>query len=289
MASEDERRNQLLARVYSRTGQDEPRTEHVDPVTGEPRWASDSEWELLELEGCGATSEHGRDDTSARTGSRTGPAALADPPATPAAPAAQLRDRRRRRHPAVVVSIAAALAVAATSAAWSWWSSRSATVPAAAIVELSIAPSAPVSAQAGARTSGNEPARGQGTMAVFQDPDRSRGSLPGWLEATFPSSRVAQVLGPDGPVPGVGVYAVTTTDLVACLIVRIEARRMVWDCTAVRTLASEGLVMRTAIPAGLGSGEDPDGDGVSGDAAVTDVLVAEWHADGTFRVAREAG
>ncbi|WP_353816640.1 hypothetical protein [Agromyces sp. SYSU T00266] len=288
MASDDERRNQLLARVYSRTGQDEPRTEHVDPSTGEPRWASDSEWELFELEGRAAVPEHGGDATSARTGPRAAPAAVADP-VGPAASAAPLGDRHRRRRPAVVASIAAALTVAAIPAAWASWSSRSATVPADTVVELSIAPRAPVPAQAAARIGAGEPARGRGAMAVFQDPERSRGSLPGWLEATFPSSRVAQVLGPDGPIPGVGVYAVTTADRVGCLIVRIEAKRMVWDCTAVGTLVSDGLVMRTAIPAGLGSGDDPDGDGISGDAAVTDVLVAEWHTDGTFRIAREAG
>ncbi|WP_438856298.1 hypothetical protein [Agromyces sp. M3QZ16-3] len=288
MASDDERRNQLLARVYSRTGQDEPRTEHVDPATGEPRWASDSEWELLELEGRGARPSDGGVEVAAPAGSPAGSASLADPCAGRSGLAPQAPGLRRRRRAVVVASIAAGLAVTATSAAWGWWSSRSATVPADAVVELSIAPRAPVPAQAAARIGAGEPARGRGAMAVFQDPERSRGSLPGWLEATFPSSRVAQVLGPDGPIPAVGVYAVTTTGQVACLIVRIEAKRMVWDCTAVDTLVSDGLVMRTPIPASLGSGDDPDGDGVSGDAAVTDVLVAEWHADGTFRIAREA-
>ncbi|WP_430646201.1 hypothetical protein [Agromyces sp. GXS1127] len=192
--------------------------------------------------------------------------------------------RSRRRTGTVAILIAAALMIAVGGFAWAWSSSRSAessTSP----VELVVVPGTRAWAEAGSAAGDAAPIGG--TMAVFQDPDRSRGSLPGWLEPVFPSSRVAQVLGPDGPIAGVGVYAVTTKDLVACLILRIEARRLVWDCTAVRTLAADGLVMRTAIPAGLGSGRDPDGDGMSGDAAVTELLIAEWHADGTFRVALE--
>jgi hypothetical protein len=159
-----------------------------------------------------------------------------------------------------------------------------------AVIEVTVAPRAPAAAGAIAGPPAADPHHHEvGTLAVFLDPDRTRGSLPGWLEESIPSSRVAQLTSPDGPIAGVGTYAVTTPDLVACLIARIEASQMIWSCATVRELATDGMVLRTAIPEGLGSGLDPDGDGISGDAARIDLLVVEWHADGTFRIAREPG
>ena len=156
-------------------------------------------------------------------------------------------------------------------------------------VEVIIAPRAPAAAGAIAGPAAADLAPGAGTMAVFLDPNQARGSLPGWLEEAIPSSRVAQLTSPGDPIAGVGTYAVTTPDLVACLIARIEAAQMIWSCASIRELATDGMVLRAAIPEGLGSGLDPDGDGISGDAARTDLLVVEWHADGTFRIAREPG
>ncbi|GAA2039399.1 hypothetical protein GCM10009819_25630 [Agromyces tropicus] len=283
MTSDDERRTELLARVHSRAGRDDPRTEQVDPETGEVRWLTESERDLLALEPAraplagrrGARAVRGVDEAS------EGP----DPTGAAVAPPSPRRRVLARSRAALVVGVAAGMAAWAL-VAWTG-GPPTGTSSDAAPVEIAVVPHAPIAA--GEASGGSHGARGPGPMAVFHDPERSRGSLPGWLEPTFPSSRVAQVVGPDGPITGIGVYAVTSPDRVACLIVRIEAKRMVWDCIAVRTLAVEGLVMRTPIPAGLGAAGDPDDDGVSGDAAVADLLVAEWHADGTFLVRHVPG
>jgi hypothetical protein len=304
----DERRDQLLARVYSREGVGQPRTEHVDPATGELVSVTDSEWELLEYERRHARRRAG--EASGRTtpgaGTPQAPGAQRRPaagsatvsasflaaasgtmPAAADAPAAASDTPippgpARARRIAIVAVAVAALLLTATAPAWLLGANRDEPT-----IQVSVTPRAPVPVGKTSGVRGGEQARGLGTMAVFQDPEHTRGSLPGWLEPVFPSGRVAQLVGPDGAITGVGVYAVTTPDLIACLIARIEAAQMVWSCTSVRELAADGLVLRTPIPEGLGSGGDPDGDGVSGDAARSDLLIAEWHPDGTFLITRE--
>ena len=301
----DERRDQLLARVYSREGVGQPRTEHVDPATGELVSVTDSEWELLEYDRKHA--RHRAGEASGRTtpGARTpgtqrlpaaGSATLSAsflaaasgpmPAAAPAPAAASGTPTSpgpaRARRIAIVAVALATLLLTATAPVWLLGADRDEPT-----IQISVTPRAPVPVGKPSGVRGGEQARGLGTMAAFLDPEHARGSLPGWLEPVFPSGRVAQLVGPDGPITGVGVYAVTTPDLIACLIARIEAAQMVWSCTSVRELAADGLVLRTPIPEGLGSGGDPDGDGVSGDAARSDLLIAEWHPDGTFLITRE--
>jgi hypothetical protein len=306
----DERRDQLLARVYSREGVGQPRTEHVDPATGDLVSVTDSEWELLEYERRHARRRageaSGRTTPGARTpgaqapgaqrlpaaGSATASAsfltAASEPmPAAAPAPAAASGTPispgpARARRIAIVAVAVATLLLTATAPAWLPGANRDEPT-----IQISVTPRAPVPVGKTSGVRGGEQARGLGTMAVFRDPEHARGSLPGWLEPVFPSGRVVQLVGPDGPIMGVGVYAATTSDLIACLIARIEAAQMVWSCTSVRELAADGLVLRTPIPEGLGSGGDPDGDGVSGDAARSDLLIAEWHPDGTFLITRE--
>jgi hypothetical protein len=75
-------------------------------------------------------------------------------------------------------------------------------------------------------------------------------------------------------------------EAIACLIVRLEANGMVWNCTSVERLVEAGMTLRTPIPAGLGGGRDEDGDGIAGDASRVDLLVVEWNADGSFEITR---
>ena len=293
MFSEQER-VELEARVFSRAGADDPRTERIDPVTGRALLLTDSEWRLLEfdrrsadLDGASRTGRAVSPESTPRTEVSTGSRSMAHDGQS---------DRTARSAPAwrrgvaLLVLVAGAAMVAAASVVAALVGAAGSGEGGDPAVEAIIAPRAPAAAGAIAGRAAADPHHhGAGTMAVFLDPNRTRGSLPGWLEEVIPSSRVAQLTSPTGPIAGVGTYAVTTPDLVACLIARIEAAQMVWSCATVRELATDGMVLRAAIPEGLGSGLDPDGDGISGDAARTDLLVVEWHADGTFRIAREPG
>ena len=331
MSSEQER-TELEARVFSRAGADDPRTEHVDPATLRVLLMTDSEWRLLEFDrfsagvggarrvrAAGPPAPTLRTEPARAGGTNTheGPHGGAGHGAVPlggpgnnahdsprggrghgARPldGSPARGPLRRRHVALLALVAAAAAIAAALVVAAL-GAPALVAPARsdergdAVVDVTIVPRAPAAAGsiAGPRAADAHHHHDVGTLAVFLDPDRTRGSLPGWLEKAIPSSRVAQLASPTGPIAGVGIYAATTPDRIACLIARIEAAEMIWSCAPVPELATDGMVLRTAIPEGLGSGLDPDGDGISGDAGRTDLLVVEWHADGTFRIAREPG
>ena len=122
-------------------------------------------------------------------------------------------------------------------------------------------------------------------LDVFRDPELRGGFLPGWLNAAFPASTVAQLTDGTGPLRGTWVYAAVSNDEIACIIVRLEVNGMDWNCTSVDRVVSSGMRLRTLVPADLGSGDD-DGDGVAGDLTRTDLLAVDWNDDGTFLVTR---
>lgn len=277
--ADEVKRSELEARVYSRAGADEPRVERVDPLTGRTISVTDSEWLLLQA-----------DRERARQAARAGEEARAEPSPTPepaasAAPSGSLETPVGRSPPrprsgrvsAPAFALAGVLAGAAIAAAWSWGGDLAARAPEVAVA---ITPS-PVH--------GLESAAGLppgAALDVFRDPDRVNGSLPGWLNEIFPVTRVSQLVGPEAPIRGAGVYAAMSHEAIACLIVRLEANGMVWNCTSVERLVEAGMTLRTPIPAGLGGGRDEDGDGIAGDASRVDLLVVEWNADGSFEITR---
>ncbi|MBT2519262.1 hypothetical protein J7E29_17615 [Streptomyces sp. ISL-90] len=141
-------------------------------------------------------------------------------------------------------------------------------------------------------------------LDFFRDPRRGNGVLPGegmfpgWLNTTFDMSSVARIVGPDGPAAGVTVYAAVLVSStvsnnpavprsgISCLIVKLEANGMVWNCTSLERVLERGMTMNAAIPRDVGTHTDQDGDGVMGRASETDVLTVEWRPDGTFVVRR---
>jgi hypothetical protein len=266
-------RSEIEARVYSRAGSSEPRVDRVDPLTGRTISVTESEWRLLILDRKRA-GRAGRAESAATAE----PVASAAPPGSPEPPAGRSAARPRgRRVSAATFALAGVLAGVALAASWSWTGDVATRQPEVRVV---ISPQ-PVDGLEGAEglPSGH-------ALDVFRDPDRVNGSLPGWLSVIFPVTRVSQLIGPETPIRGAGVYAVMSHEAIACLIVRLEANGMVWNCTSVEHLVGDGMSLRTPIPAGLGGGRDDDGDGIAGDASRSDLLVVEWNADGTFDITR---
>ncbi|WP_207207172.1 hypothetical protein, partial [Agromyces binzhouensis] len=153
-------------------------------------------------------------------------------------------------------------------------------------VTVTVVPVAPPAA--GAIAGRSDLARKPGPMGAFLDPALGVDPLPSWLELAFPGARAALVLGPDGPIDAVAVYAVATTGHSGCLVARIGPRGMAVNCTGLWALAADGLSLRTRIPAELATGDGEfRGDGILTVDSAVDVLAAEWLADGSFRIARD--
>ncbi|WP_448809574.1 hypothetical protein [Agromyces bauzanensis] len=164
---------------------------------------------------------------------------------------------------------------AALFGAWLWISTTSGAAPS---VDLTIVPT-PVADRA---TSLPEDA----AFDIFRDPGEEIVILPWWLTEDFPVQHVARLVAADGTIPGASIYAAISRETVACLVVRLEPNGLNWNCTSTEHVRLSGMTMHTAIPANLGSRQDGDGDGVSGDWSETDRLTIEWHVDGTFVVTR---
>ncbi|GAA2039405.1 hypothetical protein GCM10009819_25640 [Agromyces tropicus] len=270
----DEERTELRERVYSRAGADDPRFERVDPVTGRTLLLTDSEWRLLELDRRAAASATPEASAAHRAAAPAG----TRPPRPPS-------DTRRRRplaaRAATLVAVGLAAIVAGGAAGPG---DPQPTAPAhGPAVTATVVPVAPPAA--GAIAGPADLARRPGPMGAFLDPALRADPLPAWLELAFPGARAARVLGPDGPIDAVAVYAVATTGHSGCLVARIGARGMAVNCTGLWALAAEGLSLRTRIPAELATGHR-GGDGILTVDSAVDVLAAEWQPDGTFRIAR---
>lgn len=266
----DEARSELEARVYSRAGADEPRVERVDPVTGRTIVVSESEWLLLQ-------SDRAALAPSGDGGSRPADAPTGEPP-DHGDGAFGATGARRPRGTTVRAALFGFVVGLGLIAGWLWIGWIAGRAPA---VEVAITP-APTAAEMLA----DETLYSAAALEVFRDPARDPGSLPSWLRDVFPDARVARLVAADGPMPGVSVYAATTDYTTACLIVRLEANGMVWNCRSLDDVLDRGMTLRAPVPANLGSDDDADADGISGDASRTDLVTVEWHADGTFAVDR---
>jgi hypothetical protein len=266
---------ELEARVYSRAGADEPRVERVDPVTGRTISVTESEWRLLEAR----RARVARADELARE--RAAATDTARPMASAAEPAglpSPVPRTNRRRGPGLLA--AAAVGVLVGGALVGGWLVLGDAVqqepPVGAVVTPTPFP----------ELLGVEQVPGGAAFDVFRDIGLRGGTLPAGLDEFFPAERVARLLRQEGPIRGTDVYAAVSYDELACLIVRLDPNGIVANCTSVERVRRGGLTLRAAIPSGIGSGRDPDGDGVAGDASRTDLLVVEWQADGTFRITR---
>ena len=268
----DDARSELEARVYSRAGADEPRVERVDPETGVTLLVSESEWLLLQADR--AARSVAPDAVSASADEAA--AATRDPSDAPA-------PRRRRPTTGTIVAVLVGLAAGAAIVAGWLWVDR--TTQQAPTLELAITPAPTASEMLADGTLYSAAA-----LEIFRDPARDPGSLPSWLREVFPEARVARlVAAADGPLPGVSVYAATTDYTTACLIVRLDASGMVWNCRPIRNVLEDGMRLHAPIPADLGTDADLDGDGISGDSSRTDLLTVDWNADGSFGVRRTPG
>lgn len=268
---------ELEARVYSRAGADEPRVERVDPMTGRTISVTESEWRLLQAQR--ARVERTDDATRGNGAAAVDGSVPADPVAE--APAASPPPGRRMRRPGPLASAAVGMLVGA--AVVSGWLVIADAVQQEPPVEAVVAPT-PFP-----ELLGSEQVPGGAAFDVFRDVGLRGGTLPAGLDEFFPAERVARLLRQEGPIRGADVYAAVSYNALACLIVRLDPNGIVANCTSVERVRNDGLTLRAAIPSDIGSGRDPDGDGVAGDASRTDLLVVEWHPDGTFRVVRSAG
>ncbi|KRE26230.1 hypothetical protein [Agromyces sp. Soil535] len=261
--ADSDARAELEARIYSRSGADEPRIARFDDETGRVLELTTSEWRLLEFErGRPAPVTDGADDQASGSAdaSEQRPAATTTP--------------RRRMSPLAAGAIGFAVGVGLLAA----WFGISAAVERRGGFEVTITPTPAADADA------TLPAAA--ALDYFRDPRRGDGSLPGWLNATFERSGVARVIGPDGPAPGATVYAAISHDEIACLIVILESNGIEWNCSSVERVLHRGMTMHALIPRDLGGHTDPDGDGVMGTASDANVLTVEWNADGSFTITR---
>ena len=91
-------------------------------------------------------------------------------------------------------------------------------------------------------------------LDVFRDPELRGGLLPGWLNTAFPASTVARLTDGTEPIRGATVYAALSNDEVACIVVRLEANGMDWNCTSIDRVVSSGMRLRMLMPADLAAG-----------------------------------
>lgn len=275
-------RSELESRVYSRSGSEEPRVARYDPASGRVLELTESEWQLLEIERARVSESASRP-----------PALDGRPDAEPTElTAADDSSTRRRRFTPLAAGAIGIVVGALLLAAWLGLSEAVTRQPG---FEVTITPTPAAdpdtSLPAGA------------ALDFFRDPRRGNGVLPGegmsgWLNEIFELSGVARIVGPDGPAPGVTVYAAVSASSevsddpavsrngISCLIVRLETTGMVWNCTSLEHVLERGMTMNALIPRGVGTRTDQDGDGVMGTASETDVLTVEWRPDGTFVVTR---
>jgi hypothetical protein len=269
-------RSELESRVYSRSGSEELRVARYDQASGRVLELTESEWQLLEIERARVSeSESPPPALDGRPDAEPTELTAADAPST----------RRRRFTPLAAVAIGIVVG-AGLFAAWLGVSEAVTRQPGFAVtITPTPAADADTSLPAGA------------ALDFFRDPRRGNGVLPfdgmsGWLNEIFELSGVARIVGPDGPAPGVTVYAAVSVNSadsrtgMSCLIVKLEANGMVWNCTSLEHVLEHGMTMNAVIPRGVGTRTDQDGDGVMGRAWETDVLTVEWRADGTFVVTR---
>jgi len=276
MAEDGDARSELEARVYSRAGADEPRSERVDPLTGHIILVTESEWRLLladreRAERERAEREHDRDRDGAA--GREPDAAAARHAESSASPAGRLRERRR-----ILSAMGAGAVIGALLVGASLWAGS---LDGAPTVEVAIAP---VPDRRIAAIAGVPP---EAAFDIFRDPEMRNRALPPWLQDVFPLAHVAELIGPGEELPGAMAYAVVPRDTTACIIVPLEPNGGVWNCTSTERVVRRGMTMHAPIPADLGSDPDLDGDGVTGDPSRSDLLTVEWHADGTFLITRE--
>jgi hypothetical protein len=266
---------ELEARVYSRAGADEPRVERVDPLTGRTISVTESEWRLLEAR----RDRVGRSDEPARgDGAAVSDTARSVAPSVESARVPSTSATSRRRGPGLLA--AAGVGMLVGGALVGGWLVLGDAVQQEPTVDAVVTPT-PFPELLGA-----EQVPGGAAFDVFRDIGLRGGTLPAGLDEFFPAERVARLLRQEGPIRGTDVYAGVSYDDLACLIVRLDPNGIVANCTSVERVRRGGLTLRAAIPSDIGSGRDPDGDGVAGDASRTDLLVVEWQADGTFRIAR---
>ncbi|HZW41683.1 MAG TPA: hypothetical protein VFE99_05240 [Agromyces sp.] len=281
---DSEVRSELEARVYSRSGSIEPRIARFDEASGRVLELTESEWRLLEIE-----SARAGEPVSDSSGRLDG---MADDEQPEQRPADVPPARRRRLTPLAAGAIGIAIGAGLLGA----WLGLGATVGRSPGFDITIVPT-PAADIGAALPAG-------AALDLFRDPRRGDGVLPGdgmfpgWLNGTFERSDVARVVGPDGAAAGVTVYAAVSVSAalsnnpavprsgIACLIVKLETSGMVWNCTSLERVVERGMQLSTAIPRGVGTRTDQDGDGVMGTASKTDVLTVEWRPDGTFVVSR---
>ncbi|MDQ0574927.1 hypothetical protein [Agromyces albus] len=288
MAADDDidARSELESRVYSRSGSDEPRIARYDHASDRVLELTESEWQLLEIE----RERAGRKE--APSPAPEGALPFAEPPELPIGGVPSPQRRRLTPLSAGVIGVIVGAALCAT------WIGLGEAVNRPPGFDITITPT-PTADPDSALPAG-------AALDFFRDPRRGNGMLPGegfvpgWLNSRFERSDVARIIGPDGPAAGLTVYAAVVASPansdnpelsrngLTCLIVELETTGMVLNCASLERVLERGMTMHAAIPRGVGTRLDQDGDGVMGRASETDVLTVEWRPDGSFVVTRHA-
>jgi hypothetical protein len=274
--SELDELEELEARVYSRAGADEPRAERVDPVTGRSISLTESEWRLLQAQRARLVAADSRGPAQALPGGRAAGEHSTPPLASDVVPGP--KPERPRRTPGRVAAAGAGMLVGGAIVAG--WVVLADPGGQGETVEAVITPTVTP------ELAGLEGLPEGDAFAVFRDLGLRGGTLPAGLDQFFPAEQVARLLRQSDPIRGTDVYAAVSRNSLACLIVRLDPNGIVANCRSAERVRSGGMTLRAAIPSEIGSGRDPDGDGVAGDATRTDLLEVRWRADGTFLVVR---
>ncbi|THG35526.1 hypothetical protein E6C70_05650 [Glaciibacter flavus] len=275
----------LVARVYSRAGQDEPLEEHVDPLSGEPIMLRRSEWMLLEHDHRAAARPANEPEDVAET---TEPGAASSAPALDDAAdaAAVTAPRIRRRLPlisavalGVVVGVVLVLGVRAVAMSTS---SGAEAAGAPAIVHTLVPGEDARSWASDATMAVKAPA--SPAFDVFRDPGHDDDTFPDWLRRQFALDKVASVYLPQKGERDVQVYAATAGSSIACLILLVPSNGMTWRCDSDDHVIAGGMRVSAPVPPDLPVGGNGDPDRINATLPPAQTFSARWMTDGSFRM-----
>lgn len=285
-----ENRAALVARVYSRAGQDEPLEEHVDPETGEAILVRNSEWRLLEHDAAAAATaaaagapitDAGKTPESTRAATPTS-AHTVDTAEGENAPAPRIR-RRLPIISAVALGVVAGAATVLGVRAVAMSSTSGAEAANAPAVVHTLVPGADADYYASNATMAVKAPTSK-TFDVFRDPGTDDATFPDWMRRQFALEKVATVYLPPAGHRDVHVYAATAGSSIACLILLVPSNGMTWRCDSVDQVIAGGLTVSAPVPPDLPVGGNGDPDRVNATLPPALTFGARWLPDGSFRM-----
>lgn len=250
--------------VYSREGQQEERSEHVDPATGLTVILRASEWRLLQL-------ERELDRRAARDAGTVG---SDDPGRAPASAGSRPDGRRPLRRSALPFGVGLLVGVAASLS----------TMGVLQTPDLAIFGAGPAATQTQTPTPVPVTDDYRILLSVFSgDVPESRPEprLPAVLESSFAANDVAIVFLPANGNTGTRVYAARRDASQLCLVAVIPTEQLAMNCGELVDVARGGLSLHFWLTDGLQQARSLLGDNVDITASMTTV---SWNPDGTFGI-----